>query len=371
MTTSITGNRTAWPWVDHSQRGGVTLLLAGDTNLQNRSNPAEVFAHVLPTLKAADVLFGHLESPFSMPSSDPAAPDIPHKNGWRHSDPAMVEGFVAAGFAAVGCASNVMYGRQTILKSLSTLDASGIGHCGAGRNWEEARRPAVVERRGVRFGFLSYTSVFWPVGHAAGPDTPGVATIKAITAYQPSPRALEMPGAPPLVITMPDPIELGAMERDVRRLREQVDVMVISCHWGVSSSNLVMDYQRAVGRAAINAGADIVIGHHPHVVQGIEVWQGRPIFYSLGNFAYDWEKMRGKNLDGLLVCCIIRDHQLVHVSFVPVRRNSENLVEMLNPADGAGHKTVEQVRILSAEMNTELSVQGSAVVVGGIAVPTK
>ena len=162
-----------------------------------------------------------------------------------------------------------------------------------GINLEEARRPALVERAGVRLGFLSYTSVFWPVGHAAGRDAPGVATIKATTAYQPGPRALEMPGAPPVIVTTPDPSELEAMEMDVKNLRNRVDIVVVSCHWGVSGSNQVLDYQHAIGRAAISAGADIVIGHHPHVVQGIELWQGRPIFYSLGNFVFDWDRMRG------------------------------------------------------------------------------
>ena len=176
-----------------------------------------VFINNLPVLEerffetSPDLLFGQLESPLSTPSSDPANPDIPHKYLWRHSHPEMVKGLEAAGFAAVSCASNVTYGSEAILNSLSTLDSAGIGHCGAGRNLEESRRPALIERGGVRFGFLSYTSVFWPVGHAAGPDAAGVTTIKAATAYQPGPRALEMPGAPPLIVTTPDQAELEAM----------------------------------------------------------------------------------------------------------------------------------------------------------------
>ena len=99
----------------------VTLVLVGDTNLQNRSDPAAAFEHVLPRLKSADALFGHLEGPLTTPSSDPATPDIPHKNGWRHSHPSMVRGLQAAGFAAMCCASNVTYGRQAVLDTLATL----------------------------------------------------------------------------------------------------------------------------------------------------------------------------------------------------------------------------------------------------------
>ncbi len=344
----------------------VTLVLVGDTNLQDRSDPAAAFEHVLTRLKSANVLFGHLEGPLSPPSSDPATPDIPHKAGWRHSHPTMVKGLQAAGFAAMCCASNVTYGRQAVLNTLATLDAANIKHCGVGIDLEEARRPALVERAGVRFGFLSYTSVFWPVGHAAERDAPGVATIKATTAYQPGSRALEMPGVSPVIVTTPDPSELAAMEMDIKNLRDRVDIMVVSCHWGVSGSSQVQDYQRAIGRAAISAGADIVMGHHPHVIQGIELWQGRPIFYSLGNFVFDWERMRGKHLDGLLVCCDISTCRLANVSVVPARRNSSNNIELLDPTGAEGRRIVEQLAVLSTEMNTKLTLSATAIAVEGI-----
>lgn len=271
----------------------ITLILVGETNIQGRDNPAAAFGHVMPILKSADVLFGHLEGPLTVPSSDPALPDIPHKEGWRHSDPRMVAAFSAAGFAAVGLASNVMYGPRAVLDTVGTLDRAGIGHCGAGRSAEAARQPAMVTSRGVRLGFLSYTSVFWPVGHAAGPHTPGVSTVRAHTAYQPGRRALEMPGSPPTVVTWADPDELQAMRADIGALREQVDIVVASFHWGISSSRQTIDYQREIGRAAVLAGADLVMGHHTHCPQGIEVVGGRPIVYGTGNFAFDWPKMRG------------------------------------------------------------------------------
>ncbi|GAB4458578.1 MAG: CapA family protein [Armatimonadaceae bacterium] len=341
------------------------LLFTGDTNLQNRTDPATAFTHVLPTLKDADFLLGHLEGPLSPPSSDPTVPDIPHKPGWRHSDPAMVQALVAAGYAAVSLASNVTYGAEAIRSTLATLDAAGIAHCGAGLDYESARHPAIVERDGVRVGLLSYTSVFWPVGHAAGAGTPGVATIRATTAYQPHHRVQEMPGAPAIVVTTPDPEQLTAMEEDVRRLRQEVDVLIVSCHWGVSSSPVVQDYQRAVGRAAIAAGADVVFGHHPHVFQGIEVFQGRPIFYSLGNFAFDWTKMHGRRLDGLLIRGTIEDGRLRQVSFVPARRDPENLIRLHTPETPEGREMVAQMVALSDEFGTKLLPGESEVVVDG------
>ena len=156
------------------------------------------------------------------------------------------------------------------------------------------------------------------------------------------------------------------MENDVRRLREEVDIVVASCHWGVSGSSVVADYQRVIGRAAIEAGADIVIGHHPHVLQEIEIWQGRPIFYSMGNFAFDWEMMKNRNLDGLAVYCTIRDHRLKDVAFAPARRNSGNFIELLHANRGEGGKFVERVRSLSARADTEIIVEDGVAVVGGL-----
>jgi len=348
----------------------LTLLLAGDTKLQFREDPAGAFRHVLPMFRAADVRFVNLEGPLAGPSDDPTAPDIPHKAGWRHSEPLMVGALVAAGIDAAGCANNVTYPPAAMLRSLMVLDEAGIARAGGGRTQDEARAPVVIERGGVRFGFLSYTSVFWPIGHAATVDSPGVATIKAHTAYRPNSRLHEMPGGPPTVVTWPDERELAAMKDDVGRLRSGVDVLAVSCHWGVSGSADTCDYQRAIGRAAVEAGADVVIGHGPHVLQGIEVVRGpcggRPIFYSLGNFVFDWTKMRGHSLDGLLVRCTIRDARLAEVSYLPVRRNEENDPVPLDPATGDGVAIVERVRALSTGYGTLFGVCAGAVTVSGV-----
>ena len=348
----------------------VTLLLAGDTNLQFREDPAGAFRHVLPSFHAADVRFVNLEGPLAGPSEDPTAPDIPHKAGWRHSEPRMVAGLVAAGIDAIGCANNVTYPPSALLRSLAVLDEAGIAHCGGGRTEAEARRPVVVERRGVRSAFLAYTSVFWPVGHAASKETPGVATIQAHTAYQPHARLAEMPGGPPTVLTWPDATQLTAMRQDVQRIRELADVVVLSCHWGVSGSSQTCEYQRAIGRAAVEAGADLVIGHGPHVLQGVEVFEGpagaRPVFYSLGNFVFDWTRMRGRSLEGLLVRCSVRRGRPATVAFVPVQRNTENDPVPLDPTTEKGRRIVAEVETLSASYGTRFGTTTGAVLVEGI-----
>ena len=339
-------------WTEDPGPGGISLILVGDTNVQNREVPESAFALVSEILNRSDVVFGQMEGPLCPPSTDPDNPDIAHKLLWRHSDPAMVKGYKAANFKAVACASNVCYPPRAALNSIRVLNEAGVGHCGAGKNIEEARRPAIVECRGIRIGFLSYTSVFWPVNHAATPDSPGCATIRIHTGYQPDRRALEMPGAPPLVLTVPDEGELRAMVSDVSRLKEQCELVVVSCHWGLSGQAEVVDYQRVVGRAAINAGADIVFGHHPHVIQAIERYRSGTICYSLGNFAFDWPKMRGRHLDGIMVRVICGANGVRQLAVMPVRRNQQNLVEILDSSRPEGKSIVERVKMLSQPWGT-------------------
>ncbi|MGP1394187.1 MAG: CapA family protein [Inquilinaceae bacterium] len=356
------GGKAPWRWSRRAEAADTTLLLVGDTNVQNRSEPATAFKHVMATLHDADVLFGQLEGPLSPPSQDPASPDIPHKDRWRHSDPRMVDAFTAARFAALACASNVCYPPAAALASIATLRGAGIGHCGAGADLSAARAPAIVDRPQATFAFLSYTSVFWHVGHAATATRPGCATIKVHTGYQPDRRALEMPGAPPLVLTVPDADALAAMEADVRAAKDRADIVVVSCHWGVSGSPDIVDYQRTVGHAALRAGADIVFGHHPHVVQGVEFHIGKPVFYSLGNFAFDWEKMRGRALDGLAVRILVRNRRIDDIAIVPVRRGADNLVAILDP-NGAGREVVETLSQRCAPFGTRVVVRDGDVTV--------
>lgn len=354
---------TAWSWQRTTRSGELALGIVGDTNLQHREDPASAFRHVMATLNGFDVLMGQLECPLSMPSDDPEQPDISYKAGWRHADPRMVEGLTAAGFDAVSYASNVTFPPRVAVETAAVLDRVGIAHAGGGRNLAEARTPAIVERDGVKIGLLSYTSVFWPIEQPATAKSPGVATIKGHTAYQPGRRVLEMPGAPPEIHTWADPAELALMVADVKALKTNVDIVVVACHWGVSSSEEFVGYQQEIGRAAIDAGADLVYGTHPHKIQAIELYKGVPIFYSLGNFAFDWQKMRGRNLDGLLVRIVLTGSRISHIGFVPVRRGPENDIAILDPASEEGRKVVARTAELSEGLGAELRLVGQEVVV--------
>ena len=176
-----------------------TMVLTGDVNLRNVDDPDVPFGQVAETLSQADLVFGNLEGCLYDDRQQ-----IPYKPGWFHAAHSAAPALRAGGFDVVGCANNVTFGAEAIESTLAKLDEMGVAHVGAGRDRHSARTPAIVQKAGIRFGFLQYTSVFWPVGHEATETGPGVTAIKAHTAYQPHRRIPEMPGGPATVITWPD-----------------------------------------------------------------------------------------------------------------------------------------------------------------------
>lgn len=344
-------------WLDLGDNA-LSIILVGDINLRNVTDPNVPFALVQGIFDEANLKFGNCEGCFSDPTKE-----IPFKKGWFHPDRSTVEALARAGFDAVGCANNVHYGADAILESLDHLDRYQIAYTGAGKNRTSARQPIELEKNGVRFGFLSYTSVFWPIDQAAGPNQPGVSTIKGHTAYQPHPRIPEMPGGPAIVVSWPDEDELREMQKDVETLRKRVDVLVLSCHWGISGDQNLADYQTTIGHAAIDAGADLVIGHHPHVPQGVEVYNDRVIFYSLGNFIFGWEKMATQQRNGLLVHCSVQEKTLTKVSFVPVWRNKRGQPKISSLKSAEGMEIIQAVEKLSGVLHTKFSLKNEEVIV--------
>jgi poly-gamma-glutamate synthesis protein (capsule biosynthesis protein) len=133
--------------------------------------------------------------------------------------------------------------------------------------------------------------VYWPTNHEASEKGPGIAALRAHTAYQvpahktrPEIPPMNRPGIPPIVLTWPDRAYLEAFTDEIVALRGAADIAVASCHWGLGDE--VLDYMRDIAHAAIDAGADIVIGHGPHYSLPVEAYKGRPIFYGLGSFSF-------------------------------------------------------------------------------------
>ncbi|HJQ61707.1 MAG TPA: CapA family protein [Burkholderiales bacterium] len=339
------------------------MVFTGDVNLTNVTDPAVPFARVSTGLREADVLFGNLECCLYQPPAERSLMD----EGF-YVNPAVGRALALAGYHVVGNANNVNYGADAIRSSLLELDRLGIAHVGAGMNREQARAPVVIERRGVRFGFLQRTSVYWPTNHEAGEHSPGVAALRGHTAYQlplhktrPEIPPANRPGVPPEILTWADPVYLAQYRAEVAALRKDVDIVVASHHWGLHEE--VLQYMTEIAHAAIDAGADIVIGHGPHFSLPVEVYRGKPVFYGLGNFSFHTGHGGRKHGDwiGMLVHVALEDRRIQNVSFRFVRHNEKN--ETLLRTMKEEPEMIAKIAERSAPFGTRLVIDGESSVV--------
>ncbi len=230
---------------------------------------------VRPALASVDLRFANCERQYSVRGK--ASETSPH----GRQPPEMAKIFTDCGFDAVTIANNHMYdyGPDALLDTRALLLQKGIAVTGAGRDLDEARKPAIVERNGISVGFLGYCSVI-PEGGEAAPGKVGIAPLRVRTSYEG-----RGPHASARVITAPDEQDLKMILDDVSALRKRVDIVIPVFHWGVIwAPRIIADYQVTVAHACIDAGADMIMGHHAHVPKAIEVYKGKAIFYSLSNF---------------------------------------------------------------------------------------
>lgn len=312
------------------------MLLVGDIVATQHPGGLRFFLErAVPELQRGEIVYGNLEFPITDRGRfDPSKYWVEGRRMKPEDTGALGE----AGFHVVSLANNhVMdFGPEGLLQTIELLDSRGIAHCGAGRNLTEARKPAVVERNGVRVAFLSYTSVF-VASFTASQDRPGMAVVRVNTAFMPHPRMVEQPGLPPIVMTPPNQEDLDAVRADVRQARANADLVVVSWHWGISQGyRKRVPYQMEVGRAAIDAGASLIVGHHPHVLQGVEVYRKGVIFYSVGNFVFWSGRAPGAHhdRDSVMVDCEIDKGGIRAMALRPVRINAEYQPELLHVNDG-------------------------------------
>lgn len=254
-----------------------SLMMVGDLVL-DEPDPDFFFDAAREVLHTAGLLVGHVETPYTLRGQELQS-DIPAEA----ADPAKIAALRRAGFHGASLAGNHVYdrGAEGIEDTVGALVENGIAPFGAGPNLASAREPAILEKDGKRFGFLSYNCV-GPKDSWASAGKAGCAYVHVLSHYE---QEGANPGGPPLIYTFATPATLEAMQADIEALRARVDVVVVALHKGLvhTPAQLAM-YERPVARAAIEAGADIVVGHHPHITRGVEFYKGKPIFHGLGNF---------------------------------------------------------------------------------------
>jgi poly-gamma-glutamate synthesis protein (capsule biosynthesis protein) len=292
------------------------------------------------------------------------------------------------GFNVVSVAGNhaMDWGPEPLLDTIKLLRGKGVQVIGGGHNLADARQPAIIECKGQRVAILAYCSVLHE-GAAAGPDSPGVAPMRASARFE----AVDyQPGVPPRVITTPNKEDLANLVADVSAAKTRADAVVLSLHWGVHFvPRIIADYQRIVAQAAFDAGADLILGHHAHVPKAVEVFGGKTCFYSLSNFimtsdpkvtggAQDFERNYGVALDPAypnmpygvdgkrsLVAKAVISKDGIRTSFLPALIDTRLRPEFLHHGDPRFDDMVRFMERASEGFAHCFTVQGDEVVVSG------
>jgi len=362
------------------------LLAVGDIG-PDRAEPADCFALARDLVRSADLAFCHLDLPLTEGGTR-----LPQA---RHTVRSPIKSAAAmrdAGFSVVSFASNhcMDWGREAFQETIGHLEAAHLTPIGVGRNVAEARAPRFVETAAGTIAFIGACSIL-PQAYWAEAARPGCAPMRAFTVYEQIEH--DQPGTPARIHTYAHREDLAALAEAVRTAKERADVVIVSLHWGIHFIPAVLaDYQHEVAHALIDAGADAILGHHAHILKGVEFYRGKPIFHSLGNFAIDlrmdpeharskgfreiqalspgWEPDFGSLYNfppdsrmTILARLELAGGQLVGTGFVPAWINRDAQPEPLGPSDPRFAQVTDYLDRVGREagLATRLVVNGAYV----------
>lgn len=298
---------------------GDILLGRGVASRLQKDNKDYVypFVKVADILKQGDVVFANLEEPIT--SRTHSLTGI--KQGGKYvlkNEVDSIKGLEYAGFNLFSLANNHIldYYEEGLYDTQAILKEHGMAYSGAGKNIDEAKKPAIIEKNGIKVGLLSYTDMAEvtykgnpPLMFIAGENKAGVA--KRPTKFDES------------------------MKIEIEELRKEVDILMVSLHWGFEESFEIWDSQVEFAHNLMDNGVDVILGHHAHQFQGIEIYKGKPIFYSLGNFIFDQNDP--ENQEAFIMNMEFVDNKLVSLEGIPVRTIDKTQVV---PQKGEGAKNI-------------------------------
>jgi poly-gamma-glutamate synthesis protein (capsule biosynthesis protein) len=354
----------------------IIVCAVGDIG-PNRKVPGTIFDGARKYLQNADICFCQLETNLSNKGTPMPQARLPMR-----SDPRSASAIKDAGFSVISFAGNhcMDWGSEAFFETMDTLKSHGIAVIGVGRNIAEARNPGIFECQGMRVAFLAYNSIL-PQCYWAEKDRPGCVPLRAWTHYEPIEH--DQPGTPCRIHTFPHSGDLDAMVTDIRKAKAENDVVILSMHWGIHFVPAdLADYQRIIAHTAIDHGADLILGHHPHILKGIEVYRDKIIFYSLGNFAIEppsafqeglFESARHKEIEALnpnwqtdkayaappdtrktiLVQCTISEKRVIEVGFKPFYINDNAVPEPLAETRAQFAEVVEYLLQISNDQGLD------------------
>lgn len=321
----------------------LTLAAVGDILLDravgekiDRFGVEYPFQHVADILSSADIAFGNLECPLSEKGTKVIKPYV------FQAKPRSVECLVKAGLDIVSLANNhtMDCGRTGLVETMETLQRAGICWCGAGNTREQAEAATVLEVKGIKVAFVGFCD-FLPEGSFLRDDKPTIALASE-----------------------------ERVRKAVAAARKKADVVVASFHWGVEFTSRPSERQMKLAHIAAKAGAHLVLGHHPHVLQGFEIIShpSSPIphpalvAYSLGNFVFDQRRYGQMTSNTVILRCTLNRRGVVRAEVVPIK------IEECRPrpaTEAEGETILTRLAMLSGELNTPMK-EGRIALTGGV-----
>ena len=267
-----------------------TLLgFIGDL-LVDRDDPDDAFALIKDVLAQPDLLTANCECAYAEGVEHVPGVTVPVT-----ASPNNIPAIARAGFNLLTLANNhaLDAGHRGLFEMHGHLENAGMAHVGTGRNLVDARKPAVLQAGGVKVAVLAYAS-FFPRGYEALEDWPGLAPLRAFNHYRDLHPNVWSPGYPPVCTTVPLQEDMDNLRADIAAAKEAADIVVVQFHGGdYKRPFFLSDHELRSARFAVDCGANVVVGHHHHVLRGMEWYKGAAIFYGLGHFVFDLKNFRG------------------------------------------------------------------------------
>lgn len=319
--------------------GSTAIAVVGDVYL-SRSYPQTAFDRVREAFDAADCVLGNLESTLTTHERD----KFIYPWASLDSSPAMAPGLEFFDVLSLANNHGMDCGRGGLLETIDVVSEHGVEVIGAGADEAAAARPAVFSDRGSTIGVLAYEATHWSWGKMqAGPDKAGM-NVVPVSPFYADPKVSEF-----------------GMERyrdTIERVADDVDVLLVMLHSGIAADRTIAVHQRALAEGAVDAGADAVLGSHPHILQPVDVYRGAPIVYSFSNFVFDSPTLDFPR-ETVLAHLEVTDGALDGMDLYPVYINDSGQPEFPSPGSDAYERTADDLVSLSEREGTTLEREES------------
>lgn len=300
------------------------------------------------------------------------------------ADPSIASSIAEVGIDVVTIANNhaLDYGAEGMMETIKSMNEVKVPTVGGGINLEAASSPVFIEKEGVRFAVFGFASTL-PTGYAAGTNRPGIAPIRAHSSFFLDNMTLdEQPGISPWVETRVNEKDLEYACRMVAEAKREADIVIVNIHWGIphgwcaAFQGPLAEYQTPLAHGLIDAGADVILGGHPHVVHPVEKYKQGLIAYNLGNFLfhafgegevleipivyppYRFDSvMRGIALEAVILELVVEDKKMAEARFLPIKLNSQGDPEFLDEPSSV--TVLDRLNQLSKPFNVMVEIDGS------------